>query len=180
MKKYIKTIIYIILVAIIGYFIQQQYQKNMVLIKHNQTKENKFNTTTTEKDNVVIQCNTCGGNCCAWFGECCSCIPTGQGNCGLCEGYDCACANDNCIGDSCYIECGTGYTQTGCGTCTADDQQNGASCGSNSECASGTCINGLCEPCIGCPSDTSCTNNGQCCSGYICSSLQCVTSEGIC
>jgi hypothetical protein len=60
----------------------------------------------------------------------------------------------------------------GCGwnTCTTDGgQQNclnlGTACKQSSECCSGNCLNGACQPPTCVSDNQSCTNNAQCCSG---------------
>jgi hypothetical protein len=74
-------------------------------------------------------------------------------------------------GGGCWTNCGPGDG----GTCT----NLGVACTSSSECCSGNCLSGACQP-PACTSDTqACTSNGQCCSGT-CTNGQCAALNPSC
>jgi hypothetical protein len=105
---------------------------------------------------VSDRCCSLEGTSCSVADDCCS---------GRCESGVCACAGAT---ETCSVEtdcCGRDDLSCTDGRCCAP---SGGICGSDDQCCSGSCLDGLCAECEGgvcCRSIGSCTDGPDCCSG---------------
>ena len=118
------------------------------------------------ENDVEIQCGTCGGNCCSWYGGCCSCQMYHAGDCAVVCSQSCNCESGHCVDGVCYIVCDSPSVMKTCSECSCTG--DGCICSSNSDCDSDNCYLGFCAAKVGncgvCGDDGNCSS-GDCTNG---------------